>query len=60
MGRTPIKTCLQRRHTGGQTHEKMLSIIHYYGNAGEDYINTQPHSSRGRGYLYTYRGFMYL
>ena len=35
MGQRTKQTFLQKRHTDGQTHEKMLNITHYQRNANQ-------------------------
>ena len=50
MGKRPEQTFLQRRYTDGQqTHEKMLKIINYQGNANQNY-NEISLQARQNGY----------
>ena len=47
MGQRTKQTFLQRWHTDGQqTHEKMLSIIHYQRNANQNHIESPFHASQ--------------
>ena len=45
MGIGPEQTFFQRRHTAGQqTHEKMLNITNYQGNANQNHNEISPHT----------------
>ena len=49
--RRPKQTFLQRRHTNGQqTHEKMLNIIHYQGNANQNHNDVSSHAGQNGCY----------
>ena len=51
MGQRTKQTFLQRRHTDGQhTHEKMLNIIHYQGNANQNHNEVPSHTGQSGCY----------
>ena len=57
MGQRTKQTFLQRRHTDGQqTHEKMLNITHYQGNANQNHHNEVPfHTTQNGCYQKVYK-----
>ena len=44
MGRRHEQTFPQRQTSGQQTHEKMLIITYYQGNANQNYNEISPHA----------------
>jgi len=55
MGGRPKQTFLRRRHTADQqTYEKMLSIVHYYRNANQNYNEVSSHTSQNGHHLKIY------
>ena len=51
MGRESEETFFHRRYTVGQlTHEKMLSITNYQGNANQNHSEILPHACQNDYY----------
>ena len=56
MGQRTKQTLLQGRHTDGkETHENMLNIIHYQGNANKNHNEVPLHASQDGCYPKVYK-----
>ena len=46
VGKRPKQIFLQRRHTNGNKHKKMLNVTHCQRNANQDHNEVQFHTSQ--------------